>query len=276
MLKVVEHQQKLAVAQGNPYHVVQRLPRSRVDFQHPSDLRHHHRAARDRSQRHHPHPVAVTGDRLAGDLDCQPCLPRAPSAKQRQQPYLRARQQLERALHLGSSPDNRVRRGGQIRTVERAQRRKIALQTGDQQLKQVLRRRQVLEPVIAKVTARHDLPEHAPGLLCDKHLPAVRDRHHPRCPMNIDPQEVPVAGGRSTRVDAHAHLRRPPIGPVTARQRNLGTLRAADRLLSADEHCEERIPSGADLTTTRCSNRLPHQPIMLPQQVRIPLAQRIQ
>ncbi len=88
-------------------------------------------------------------------------------------------------------------------------------------LEQVDRRVQVTEPVLSEI----DQTDPIAHLLADHtgahDLPAVRDGHHPRRPVHLGPEPVPLAGRRLTRVQAHPDPQLQPIRPCRRGQRAL-------------------------------------------------------
>ncbi len=142
------------------------------------------------TQRRERHPVHAVGERVgdgARGLQREPRLAAPACARQRQQ--TRALEQQHAHLRELSFPtEERGRRHGQVGAVEAPERRKLLVA----QLVETLRRRQVLQPVLAEVAqplggrqrggrGRHD------------HLAAVRDGCNPRGAVHVGSDVSPAA-----------------------------------------------------------------------------------
>ena len=92
---------------------------------------------------------------------------------------------------------------GQIRPVKALERREVAVA----ELEDVLRRRQVLEPMLAQI-AQPIRARKRSGRGRDEHLPAVATGSNPRSPVHVDPDVALGVEVRRSRVDAHTHADR--------------------------------------------------------------------
>ena len=104
------------------------------------------RRVAQRSERDPPDAVgSVLGD-LGRRLQGQPGLPRPAGPRERQQLNVLVAQQTDDLVELALAAEKRRRRDGKVRLVQRPQAREI----GVAQLEDALRRREVLETVLAR------------------------------------------------------------------------------------------------------------------------------
>ena len=119
----------------------------------PHDLRDRRADERRLAQGGEPDPEDAVREELGdvgGRLRGEPRLARSPRSGQREQPSPLVREQGAHLLQLALAPEEGRRRHGQVRLVERGERRELLLA----ELVQPLRRRQVLQPVPPEVAQR--------------------------------------------------------------------------------------------------------------------------
>ena len=149
---------------------------------------------------------------------------------------MRARE-LHKLAELPLAADQRRRLHRQMPAAQRPQRRELRVT----ELKQPLRRRQILQPVLPQIPQR-DAGERT-RLVGDHHLPAVRRRTDPRRLVHRHPDVVVVDEHHLARVDPHPH----PHRAVRERRLHLAGRRQAVTRAREDE--EERIPLRPHLDT---------------------------
>ncbi len=158
--------------------------------------------------------------RERGDLEREPALAGSSRAGQRHEPHVRAAEQRERPAQVLAPPDEAVVERWERRSPERAQRGEGLLQAGGDELEELLRAGDVLQPVAA------ERPERDPALDVVAHevarrprdddLAAVRGRADPRRNDDVHADVALLAQVRLAGVDAdaqaHDAVRRPRLG----------------------------------------------------------------
>ncbi len=142
------------------------------------------------------------------------------------------------------------RREAGLRT-QALQWRELPGQAGGDQLVDMLRRLDVLEPVPAQVTHGH--PGGQPGLrklpcrVGQHYLAAMRSGRDPRRPVHVEPDIAVLVPGRLTRVQAHPDPHGDAARPVMPGQGALAGHAAADRIPGRLEHDEKAVALGTQL-----------------------------
>ena len=95
----------------------------------------------------HQTPSGTSSATSAAACSASRVFPVPPGPGERQQPDVLAAQQADDLVQLALAAEERRRRDGKVRLVQRLQRREVAVA----ELEQALRRREVLEPVLAEV-----------------------------------------------------------------------------------------------------------------------------
>ncbi len=208
----------------------------------------------DRCQRDEEHALGEFLEELGGGLQPEPGLARASRPGERQQAHVLPPQSLGDRGQLALAPDQRRGQDGQVRgsVLERAQRRELARQPLDHELREPLRPGQVLEPVLTEVAQRDPVRQLVLDQLArrlrDHHLPAVTGRADPRGARHVEADVARQSDGRFARVDPDPdrQLRRRRL-PLDAR----GRPDRAGRRRKRDEEC---ITLRIDLTPARSAN----------------------
>ena len=197
LLEVVEDQQHPAATDAIRDRLHGAVPQLLLQAEGLADRAGHELRIRDRRQRHEGDAVGKGVGSREGRLDREARLARAAGAGQGQQP--RPVQQLADALDLRLAADEAGQLGGQDLEARRdgPDRRKVGRQARDDQLVQVLRAVEVLEPVLALVGQRDPVGQRSghelAGRLRDEHLAAVRRRRDACGTMHVQP-DVLVTG----------------------------------------------------------------------------------
>ncbi len=140
---------------------------------------------------------------VCGHLERESRLPAATRSRQRKQ-AVRA-DELTELLELSPTANERRLLDRQIRPVQRLQRRKLAVS----ELVQMLRRAQVLEPVLAEVAQFCGVANELSRRRRDEDLAAMTRTRDPRAGVNVEP-DVALSGDlRLAGVEAHSHPHRP-------------------------------------------------------------------
>ena len=227
MLEVVEHEQQSLVADRRRERVLraERLGGDGLD----------QRGIGERGERHPPDPVVVVVGGRCGRLQREPCLPASTRPGQRDEPDVGPPQQRRDLVDLTLAAQKRRRGNGEVRLVQRLQRRECF----GAELKEALRRAQVLQPVQPEVA--HIRAGEVDRRLRQKHLPAVSGRRDPRRPVHVEPDVALVRPERLACVQPHPHAHR------AARKRALRVSGSGDRIGRAREGDEEGIALRVDL-----------------------------
>ena len=184
------------------------------------------RGVGDRRERDEEDALREVLDQLGGGLEREPGLARAARAGERQQAHVVPPKPLGDRGHLALAADQRRGLDGQVRrpVLERAQRRELVRQPVDHELREPLRPRQVLEPVLAEVAQRDPVGQLVLDQLArrlrDQHLPAVSGRADPRGARDVEAHVARRPDRRLAGVDPDPdrQLRRRPVraGPRAA------------------------------------------------------------
>ena len=235
---VVEEGRRVPPLAGEAEHVGQRRPR---------DPRIGHVAQRDE--------VDAVGKAVADRLrhrHGQSGLARTAGSGERQQSGLRARKHLRELLELALAADEGVRGRRQVRPgAEAAQWREVLLQTGHDELVQLLHAGDVLEAVVAerlhRRTAREAPADQPPGGLREHDLPAVRRAGDARREVDVHPDVPVLVGLRLSRVQPHPDPHVGVFGPAVLRERPLCLHACLDGVAGRREGHEEAVALGAEL-----------------------------
>jgi hypothetical protein len=229
----------------------------------PEDLRDgrpNERRIPHRGERNEPDAVGEFLDDRSGRMQRESCLPAATRPGEREQ----ARTVRQHRLHLAqlSLPTHERRRlHGQVRLMERLQRREVLVT----ELVDLLGRRQVLEPVLTEV-AHLGVTGEVAGCLRDQDLTAVADCCDARRPMHIHPDVALVCQHRLARVNPDPDLDR------TGGEILLHLTRRCHRARRPRERDEERVTLRVHLDPVVARERLPQEPPMLREQLRVAVA----
>ena len=212
LLAVVEDQQRLPRLQMRAQRVRERLARLLAHGEHLRRLVRDERRIADRREVQEPDAVGIRVEHVGGDLQRQPRLAETAHAEQRQQAV--ALEELSGLLELALASDERGELLRQVvgRGFERAQRREVRPQVGMQDLVDVLRGRQVLQPDAAEIAQRGRRGQACADLVDDRlrhqDLAAVRHAHDPRGAIDGRAEVVVVAPLDDAHVQPAAHADR--------------------------------------------------------------------
>ncbi len=120
LLKVVQHQQQVPLAQRLPEDLDHRTAGDLVDLQHPGDGGHHELGIPDRCQRDEADPARELLRRLPRRFQGQAGLADAPGPGNGDEAHVRVQEEVLQALQLPPPPDERV--GGRGKVVKAARR----------------------------------------------------------------------------------------------------------------------------------------------------------
>jgi hypothetical protein len=183
---------------------------------------------------------------------------------QRHDPHVLARKQVPEILELAQAPEERSCGHRKVRAVQSLQGRKIAVA----ELVDPLRRRQILQPVLAEI-AQSIAADEVTRRLRHQHLATVPRRRDPRRPMHVDPH-IPLPGhGRLAGVHADSHANR-------AGQSRLHLPRRPKRVRRASERDEERITLRIYLDACVARKRIAHDSTVLCEHVRIGVTELVE
>ncbi len=119
------------------------------------------------------------------------------------------------------------------------------------ELEEPLRRREILEAVLAEVADLEALVEQVAGRAAEQRLPAVRRRHDPRRPVDVEPDVLRRVEDRLARVDADAD----PDRPALERRERLA--HRAHGVAGRRERVEEAVTGRVDLVARRGASNAP-------------------
>jgi hypothetical protein len=161
-----------------------------------------------RRQRHPPDPARIAVRSRGRRLESQPGLSRSAGSREREQPNLVGGDEVDHLAELAIPAQEPGRGHRQVRLEERRQRREHSRA----ELVDPLRRREVLEPVLAQVTQALAGGKHSRGG-GGEHLAAVPGRCNSRRAVDVLADVTLVGDDRSPRVEAHADADRPVREP---------------------------------------------------------------
>jgi hypothetical protein len=257
MFEVVEQEQDALVSKG----VLQRLRLLRADRL--SERWEQQGGVGDRLQRDEEDALREFLDELRRRLECEPRLPGAAGSGEGQQADVRPLKQLRHRCQLALASDQWSRLDGQVGrpVLERAERRELLSQAGDQELRQSLRAGQVLEAVLTEITKRHPVAQlffdELARRLREQHLSAVCSRAYARGSRDVEPHVAARRERRLARVDAHADAQR------RLAKFALQTRRAHDGGARAGKGREERVALRVDDVSVRITDgRVDEAPVL--------------
>jgi hypothetical protein len=207
----------------------------------------------DGAERHEEDPIGEGVCHAGGHLERQPGLAGPARSGEREEPRLadERRHLAELALAAQEAGDLRgqvVRRG-----IERPERREVRREAGNDELLDVLRSREVLQPSLAEVTERHPFGQRGlgedPGRFAQEDLAAVPRRADPRRSVHLEAHVVVPGNRRLTRVQAHPHADLRALGPSVIGQAPLGGDGGVHRAGCRREGDEEGVALRSDLAT---------------------------
>jgi hypothetical protein len=150
--------------------------------------------------------------------------------------------------------------------VERAQRRKARRQARRDELIDLLRPGQILEPVLAEIEQarlrRQLAVSHVGRGRRDQDLAAIRDPEKPRTAVHALAEVVVVARLGRTGMDRHADLDAADVREILAAERLLGGQGRRDGIGRRDESGVERVAGGAEHVPARPQQRLAHEVVV--------------
>ena len=216
LLEVVGHEQELPVAEVVAQRVQDGAAGCLGDPQGPGQDGGDQVRVGHRGQVGEEGAVAVAGQQLGRDLECQAGLAGAAGAGEGEQPG--PSQQPPGLVGLPLPADERGELGGEVARpgVQGPGREEVGRESLDHQVVQAHREVEVLEAVLAEVAYGGPLGDgvldQAAGGAGDDHLAAVGRPGDPGRPVDVDadvvvPSQHPLAG-----VQAHAHPHREPSG----------------------------------------------------------------
>jgi hypothetical protein len=205
-----------------------------------------------------PIGIAVAGVR--GRLQPEPRLAGAARSGQGQQADVLPREQLFNLLEFVLATEERRRGNRQVRPVQRPQGREVVVS----QLVDALRRRQVLQPVLADV-AELVGPQERGGRRRDQHLAAATGGVDPGRPVDVGADVAFFREERRAGVHAYPYVDR----SRSERLRRLGG--GLERTRRGRERIEEGVPLCVDLDAAVRGERLAQDAAVLGERLRIPL-----
>ena len=226
LLAVVDHQQRVEIAQLFGQRVDERTPELLAQAEHAGDRLRDVAAVRDRGELRAPHAVGVNVELVGRRVQREAGLAAPAGTGQRHQPVLA--HGLAHRGDLGVTADEARNLRGQVRRhrAERAQRRELVAEIGMHELPDPLGPAEILQPVqpqIAQLGAVGQRIDHqiARGV-GDQRLPAVPDRAHARAPDDRRAEVVAgIAQANLAGVERHAHAHFATRGPRFLRERAL-------------------------------------------------------
>ena len=156
--------------------------------------------------------------------------------------------------------------------MQRLEPRELAGQAVDQELVELLRLAQVLEPVGAEIPEEKRVVEQLGRRSAHEHLPPVAGRHDPRRAVHVDADVRRRRRQRLTRMNAHPHPQVEPFRPRLAGERPLRLRRRGGRALGPRIRDEERVARAIDLVPVVVRERSSQQPTVRVERLRIPLS----
>jgi len=193
--------------------------------------------------------VRVALGDLGRDGDREARLADAARPRQRDKTRLLHAEEPEDVRELLLAADERRRRHRNVRGVQRAKRRELALP----ELVQPERPAEVLETVQAQIGEQETVAwlQEAGRALGDEHLAAVACSRDAGGGMHVDSDVALVGRRRLAGVDAHPHAHRRRL------QRLPAFLGGHKRVRGAGEGVEEGVALGVDLDAAVARERLP-------------------
>ena len=252
VLEVVEHEEKVPVGEVRAESLHDRTRRHPL-LAHAEDVRDRRRnegGVLDRGELHEEHAVGIAVAELRGDAYRESRLPGPTRTGERDQS--RALEKFRDHSHLLLAADETGDLGGKVRrNLERSRLGKVARQALDLEVAQVLRMREVLQPVAAEIAKSNAarkivLHEGARGAGED-HLPAVRRRRDARRRVDVDAEVVVASEHALAGVQTHPHPEGSPVAPRVLREAVLSGGRGAHGRGRTRKHREERVALRADL-----------------------------
>jgi hypothetical protein len=150
--------------------------------------------------------------------------------------------------------------------VERAQRRKARRQARRDELIDLLRPGQILEPVLAEIEQarlrRQLAVSHVGRGRRDQDLAAIRDPEQPRTAVHALAEVVVVARLGRTGMDRHAHLDAADVREILAAERLLRSQGRRDGIGRRYEGGVERVAGSAEHVPARPQQRLAHEMVV--------------
>ena len=174
--------------------------------------------------------------RLSATRKARRVFPVPPGPGEGQEPHLVASDQVDDLRQLAATTEKRRRRDGQVRTMQRPERREI----GVPDLVEVLGVRNILQPMPPEVAQQAGVVEERSRRRRQDDLSAVRSRSDPRATMHV---EAGIAASHQVRragVNAHPHADR------LARKCLLRAHRCRDRARRSRERSEEGVALRVD------------------------------
>ena len=101
-------------------------------------------------------------------------------------------------------------------------------------------------------------------------MPAVTGGADPGGAVDPEPNIARAFSDRFSRVQSHPYLEGGPLWPGVLYQGLLRGHRGRDRIPGPGEGHEERIPLGVDFMAVSSDERVPKEPLVFPQDLRVP------
>jgi hypothetical protein len=263
MFAVVEHQQKLLVAQELDYCLLDRLGRPRCHREQRRDRVRDTVAVADRCQLTPPGAVTELGKRLRRHLQRQTGLAHPTHPGQGHCPDLTERGGDTRQLALAA--DERARRRRQVphERVQRPQRREFAHQIGVAHLEDSFGTTQVAQAVLPQVDQPHTLGQRVTrqrlGRVRNEHLTAMGEGHQPGAsiqrPIHVLPWRTQPA---LVRVQSHAHQNWTRVVPRLGSEPLLSLEDRAQRIRCRNERSGHSIAHRREDDTLIAFDRAAH------------------
>ena len=186
---------------------------------------------------------------VGGHLEREARLAAAAGARQRDEPHVVPHEQRLRSASSRSRPMKAFGCAGRL-----VGRLSSVVSGGNSpgrpsitQLVELLRPREVLEPVLAQVAQPDAVVEQRARRLGEQHLPAVAGSHHPRGLVDVEPDVAPVDEPRLARVEADPHPDLVSPGQACSGERALGLRGRRGSVARRGERDEERVALAVDL-----------------------------
>ena len=162
-------------------------------------------------------------EHIGAELQRQPRLADASGAGEGERGGPPLTRQVAKPLQLLLAADERIGLDREVRrpVSERPRRWELGRQAVDEQLVELLRLEQVLQPVLTEVDDVTATAQQSPRGSRQEHLTAVRRSGDARDAMDVETHVVAVEQARFTRVEAHPHAKLGVCGPLVRRERAL-------------------------------------------------------
>jgi hypothetical protein len=257
VLEIVEHQEELALMEEIRDSFGQGEASAFLHAERPADRRKDEGRVGNGCQRHEESTVREVVEQVRRSLQRKPSLAGTARPGQRQQPHVRASEQVDDIgqLLLATNQRSRLRRKVRRPVVEGRERGKVVVETLGDKLEDPLCPRQVFQPMRAEVAQseliRQILLNEVSCGLRDEHLAAVTCCANSRPPVQVHPHVALVGSDWLSGVDTDPHA----YGAVGERSLRVGC--GDNSILRARESDEKRVALCVNLGAAMIGERLP-------------------